>query len=275
MDEVDKAIAVYKPDSWKGYTIGDPLNPSKFPWRLDDEALMYPFYDKAVKAGITTICIHKGLLPPDYEKSYAGVWKYATAEDIGKAAKDWPQMNFVMYHACLRPAFEQPDQAWAEFEKTGRMAWVSDLADIPQKYGVTNVYAEIGTAFANSAVAHPKFCAAFMGTLVKGMGADHVLWGTDTLWYGSPQWQIEAMRRLEIPEDLQKKYGFAALGDANSMTKQQIFSGNALKMYNIKLKAAANTPMPAYSEDRLAALKKQYAQVAEPSNLRYGYVRTK
>ncbi len=87
MDEVDKAIAVYKPDSWKSYTIGDPLAPSKFPWRLDDEQLMYPFYEKAVKAGITTLCIHKGLLPPDYEKSFAGVWEYATAWDIGKAAQ--------------------------------------------------------------------------------------------------------------------------------------------------------------------------------------------
>ena len=274
MDEVDKAIAVYKPDSWKGYTIGDPLNPSKFPWRLDDEALMYPFYEKAVKAGISTICIHKGLLPPDYEKAFAGVWEYATAWDIGKAAKDWPQMNFVIYHACLRPAFELPDQAWSEFEQTGRIRWASDLAEIPQKFGVTNVYAELGTAFANSAVSHPKFCAAFIGTLVKGLGADHVLWGTDTLWYGSPQWQIEAMRRLEIPEDMQKKYGFAALGDANSATKQRIFSGNAMRMYNIAVKKAENIRMPAFSEDRFAALKKEYTRAAaEPSNLRYGYVR--
>ena len=274
MDEVDKAIAVYKPDSWKGYTIGDPLSPSKFPWRLDDEALMYPFYETAVKAGITTICIHKGLLPPDYEKAYAGVWEYATAWDIGKAAKDWPQMNFVMYHACLRPAFELPGQAWSEFEQTGRIRWASDLADIPQKFGVTNVYAELGTAFANSAVAHPKFCAALLGTLVKGMGADHVLWGTDTLWYGSPQWQIEAMRRLEVPEDMQKKYGFAALGDANSATKQKIFSGNAMRMYNIAVKKAENTRMPAFSEDRFAALKQEYTRAAAgPSNLRYGYVR--
>jgi uncharacterized protein len=274
MDEVDKAIAVYKPESWKGYTIGDPLSPSKFPWRLDDEKVLYPFYDKAVKSGITTICIHKGLLPPDYEKAFAGVWEYATAWDIGKAAKDWPQMNFVMYHACLRPAFELPDQAWAEFEQTGRIRWASDLAEIPQKYGVTNVYAELGTAFANSAVSHPKFCAALIGTLVKGLGADHVLWGTDTLWYGSPQWQIEAMRRLEIPEDMQKKYGFAPLGDANSATKQQIFAGNAARMYNIALKKAENTRMPAFSEDRFAALKKEYALAArEPSNLRYGYVR--
>jgi hypothetical protein len=183
-------------------------------------------------------------------------------------------MKFVMYHACLRPAFELPDQAWTEFEQTGRIRWVSDLADIPQKFGVSNVYAELGTAFANSAVAHPKFCAAMIGTLVKGMGADHVLWGTDSVWYGSPQWQIEAMRRLEIPEDMRKKYGFAALGDANSMTKQMIFANNALGMYGIKLKAASNTRMPAYSEDRFAALKQEHALASlERSNLRYGYVR--
>ena len=274
MDEVDKAIEVYKPDSWKSYTIGDPLAPSKFPWRLDDEQVMYPFYEKAVKAGINTLCIHKGLLPPDYEKSFAGVWEYATAWDIGKAAKDWPQMNFVIYHSALRAFLELPNQAWAEFEQTGRIQWATDLAEIPQKFGVTNVYAELGTSFANSAVAHPKFCAALVGTLIKGMGVDHVMWGTDSVWYGSPQWQIEALRRLEIPEDMQKKYGFAPLGDANSGTKQLIFSGNATRFYKIKMKAADNTGMPTFSEDRLAALKNQYTQAAkQPSNLRYGYVR--
>jgi len=274
MDEVDKAIAVYKPDSWKSYTIGDPLAPSKFPWRLDDEQVMYPFYEKAVKAGITTICIHKGLLPPDYEKSFAGVWEYATAWDIGKAAKDWPQMNFIVYHSALRPFLELPDQAWNEFESSGRIRWATDLAEIPQKFGVTNVYAELGTSFANSAVAHPKFSAALVGTLIKGLGVDHVLWGTDSVWYGSPQWQIEAMRRLEIPDDMQKKYGFAALGGPNSGTKQLIFGANAARLYGINLKATDNAPMPVYSADRLAALKNEYTLAAkEPSNLRYGYVR--
>ena len=107
-------------------------------------------------------------------------------------------------------------QAWAEFEASGRIKWTSDLADIPAKYGVSNVYGEVGTSFANSAVAHPKFAAAMVGTLIKGMGVDHVVWGTDSVWYGSPQWQIEAMRRLEIPEDMQKKYGFAPLGGASA-----------------------------------------------------------
>jgi predicted TIM-barrel fold metal-dependent hydrolase len=274
MEEVDKAIAVYKPDSWKSYTIGDPLAPSKFPWRLDDEKLMYPFYEKAVKAGITTICIHKGLLPPDYEKSFANVWEYATVADLGKAAKDWPQMNFVVYHSALRPFLELPDQAWAEFEASGRIKWASDLAEIPAKYGVNNVYGELGTSFANSAVTNPKFAAALVGTLVKGLGADHVVWGTDTLWYGSPQWQIEAMRRLEIPEDMQKKYGFAPLGGANSATKQMILGANSVRLYKVNLKSAANTPMPAYSRDRLAGLKREYELAAkEPTNLRYGYVR--
>lgn len=275
MDEVDKAIAVYKPDSWKGYTIGDPSAPSKFPWRLDDEQLMYPFYEKALKAGINTICIHKGPMPPDYEKSFAGVWEYNTAWDIGKAAKDWPKMNFVIYHSALRPVLELPDQAWAEFEATGRIKWATDLSEIPERFGVTNVYGELGSSFASSAVTHPRFSAAFIGTLVKGLGADHVVWGTDSLWYGSPQWQIEAMRRLEIPDDMRKRYGFPALGGPNSATKQMIFALNSVRLYGLKLRTAANAPMPEYSEDRLAQLKAQYDMAAkEPTNLRYGYVRT-
>jgi len=274
IEEVDKAIEVYKPESWKAYTIGDPLGPSKFPWRLDDEQLMYPFYEKAVKAGINILCIHKGLLPPDYEKKFAGVWEYATAWDIGKVAKDWPQMTFVIYHSALRAFLELPDQAWGEFEATGRIKWATDLAEIPQKFGVSNVYAEVGTSFANSAVAHPKYSAALMGTLVKGFGADHVLWGTDSVWYGSPQWQIEALRRLEIPEDMQKKYGFTALGGPNSTVKQMIFGTNAARLYGLRLRAADNAPLPAYSADRLASLKAEYDRGArEPSNLRYGYVR--
>ena len=84
-----------------------------------------------MKAGITTICIHKGLLPADYETSFAGVWQYATVWDVGKAAKDWPQITFVIYHSALRPFLELPDQASREFEQTGRIDWVTDLAEIP------------------------------------------------------------------------------------------------------------------------------------------------
>src|ERR1700758_2029400 len=149
MDEGDRCIATVKPDSWKGYTIGDPLFPSKLGsyWRLDDQKLMYPFYEKIVKAGITTVCIHKGLLPADYEKSWPNVWEYNTVWDVGKAAKDWPQINFVIYHAALRAFLETPDSELAVFERSSYIRWVSDLAAIPEKAGVRNVYADIGTSF--------------------------------------------------------------------------------------------------------------------------------
>src|SRR5439155_588698 len=83
---------------------------------------------KAVKAGIRTLCIHKGLMPADYEQSWAGVWKYNTPWDIAKAAKDWPQLNFVIYHGGLRAFQELPDQALAEFDRSGEIKWASDLA---------------------------------------------------------------------------------------------------------------------------------------------------
>lgn len=271
MDEVDRAIAQIKPDSWKGYTIGDPLFPSKLRsyWRLDDEKEVYPFYEKIVKAGIPTICIHKGLLPADYEKSWPGVWQYNTPWDIGKAAKDWPQVSFVIYHSGLRPFLEDPAAMLAEFEQTGRIKWATDLAEIPAKYGVSNVYGELGTSFANSAVANPRFAAALVGTLVRGLGADRVVWGSDSVWYGSPQWQIEAMRRLEIPEDMQRKYGFAPLGPADGIVKSAIFAGNTARLYGVDVKAALGP----ITHDTIAAIKAEYvAMGGMRSNTRYGYV---
>src|SRR5260370_15148097 len=71
------------------------------------------------------------------------------------------------------------------------------------------------------------------------------------------------MRRLEIPEDMRKKYGFAALGGPNSATKQLIFGGNSARLYSLNLKAAENKPMPAYSEDRLAKVKAEYERSEE------------
>jgi len=270
MEEVDRAIAEVRPDAWKGYTIGDPLSAAtKHPWRLDDEKLVYPMYEKIVKAGINTICIHKGLMPADYEKSWPGVWEHQTPRDIVKAAKDWPQINFVIYHGCLRPFLEPPEQVMAHFEATGEIEWSSELARLPGEHGVSNVYAELGTSFAFSATSNPRFAAALLGTFIKGMGADHVVWGTDSLWYGSPQWQIEALRRLEIPEDMQKKHGFAPLGAADGMVKNAIFGYNSASLYNLNLRADYG-PM---DTDKFAAIKREHERVGGlRDNATYGYV---
>jgi predicted TIM-barrel fold metal-dependent hydrolase len=271
LDEVDRCIETIKPESWKGYTIGDPIFQTKrhSNWRLDDEKLVYPWYEKAVKSGITTVCIHKGLMPADYKTAWPDLWQYATAWDVGKAAKDWPQLKFVIYHSAMRPLAELPDAELDQFEKTGRIDWATDLAEIPAKYGVTNVHAELGSCFATCCVTHPRLAAALLGTLIRDMGADHVLWGTDSVWYGSPQWQIEALRRLEIPEDMQKKHRFAPLGPADGVVKNAIFAGNAVRLYDLDINTARN----ALDADQIAAVRREYAALgAERSNLRYGYV---
>ena len=97
MDEVDKCIATLKPDSWKGYTVGDNTNKhlARHPWRMDDEKLVYPFYEKIVKAGYDIVCVHKGLYPPSVEQRFPHLTPYATVDDVGKAAKDWPNIRFV------------------------------------------------------------------------------------------------------------------------------------------------------------------------------------
>jgi len=87
------------------------------------------------------------------------------------------------------------------------------------------------------------------------------------VWTGAPQWQIEGLRRLEIPEDMQKKYGFKPLGPAEGPVKTAIFSGNTARLYGLEKHAEI------VGHDRLAALKADYiANGPGRSNLRYGYV---
>ena len=272
LDDVDRWNETLKPDSWKGYTVGDNTNKdlARHPWRMDDEKLVYPFYEKMLKAGQDIVCVHKGLYPPSTAQRWPHLTQYATVDDVGKAAKDWPQIRFVIYHSAFRwtgGAGANAKDGYAQFEQTGRVEWTSDLADIPAKYGISNVYADLGQIFAQTTVTEPRLCAALMGMLIKGMGVDHVVWGTDAVWTGAPQWQIEALRRLEIPEDMQKKFGFTPLGPADGPVKRAIFGENSAKMYKYEIKKAA------WRDDRFAAIKSDYERAGrEPSNLRYGFV---
>ena len=271
LDKLEAGLAL-KPESAKGYTIGDNTHKqlSKFPWRMDDEKVAYKGYELMVKAGIKNVCIHKGLFAPSVEKQFPHLRGFADVADVGKAAKDWPQLNFIIYHSAYRHVGGDPAVALAEFERTGRISWTSDLADIPAEFGVSNVYGDVGQLFATTLVAQPRVCAALMGTLIKGLGADHVNWGSDAVWTGSPQWQIEGLRRLEIPEDMQKKHGFAPLGAADGPVKTAIFGNNNAKLYNIQPKRA----MLELKKDRITAWKEEYEKEGPtPTHMRYGYVK--
>jgi hypothetical protein len=110
LEKVDKDYETLKPDSFKGYTVGDNTNKhlAKHPWHLDDEKLLYPFYERLVKWSKTTpslanVCVHKGLFPPATAKQFPDLLKYANVNDVAKAAKDFPQLNFVT-RASVTPA---------------------------------------------------------------------------------------------------------------------------------------------------------------------------
>lgn len=273
LDEMDRLATELHIDSWKGYAVGDPLSESKYPWRMDDEKLAYPCYEKARKYGIKNICVHKGLLPAiNYQG--VGTWRFAMVDDVAKAAKDWPDLNFIIYHAAFRPLLDA-STAVEEYRKTGRIPWVTELGETVREHGLTNVYAELGTTFASVCVTFPELAAAIMGTCVQGLGADRVVWGTDSIWWGSPQWQIEALRRLEIPEEMQKRHGFSPLGAADGEVKNQIFGLNLARLFNVDVAHQGYGRMQASDLDGIDLLKAEYERThPAPTQVRHGWVRT-
>ena len=75
-----------------------------------------------------------------------------------------------------------------------------------------------------------------------------MLWGTDSLWYGSPQDQIQAFRAFEIAPELQERYGYPAL---TPDLKRKILGANAATLYGI----TAPDAKCEFSRDELAKLR--------------------
>jgi len=269
LDEIDRVHSTIHPDGWKGYSVGEPFSPSEKRWRLDDEALMYPAYERLVRAGVRNLCVHKGLLPANADEVMPGAEPYAKVDDLARAARDWPELNFVIYHAAYRTIPQPTAAELARFEATGRIDWVSDLAEIPARAGVSNVYADIGASFAFTVLTHPRLAAAMVGMLVKGLGEDRVLWGTDSVWYGSPQWQIEAFRRLRMPEDLVDRFGYPDLGDADGPLKRGILGENAARLYGLDPVDYRTDGIETAHLDGIVAEYRRRG--GGPSNLAYGY----
>ena len=88
---------------------------------------------------------------------------------------------------------------------------------------------DLGSTFALQ-VNTPVALAHNMGKLLRYIGADHMCWGTDTPIWGAPQWQIEAFRKLTIPDELIAGYGYPEFTDQD---KDLIFGGNMARLYGI------------------------------------------
>ncbi len=261
LEEMHRQAEELKPEAWKGYP-GQPLADGSVGWWMDDEKVAYPFYEYSRKIGIKNICVHKGLPLPGWEIDHS------SPRDVEKAAKDFPDLNFLIYHAGFKGVRDAMPAVQDDFKTVTNIPWISDLCTMRKRNPkLRNVYMDLGTTFGMTVITQPKLCAFMLGQMIDAFGEDHVLWGTDSIWWGSPQWQIEAFRRLQMPEDLIKRFGFKPLTDR---VKEKIFGLNSAKVYKIDVKAKMNS-IPA---DYMTKLKEKYrAAGTHPSNTQYGWIR--
>jgi hypothetical protein len=177
------------------------------------------FLDHLVKIGTPILFVHKGL---------SNQARYGSPADVGPAARAHPDVSFVVYHS----GFEVSRREGAYAEETANVG-VNRLIKSVTDAGIgpgQNVYAELGSTWWHL-LRRPDEAAHVVGKLMVAFGEDNILWGTDSIFYGSPQGQIEAFRALQIPDDLQTRFGYPPLTRG---AKAKILGWNAANLYGIE-----------------------------------------
>ncbi len=198
--------------AWKSYTqFGD--------WRFTDP-IGIAFVEQALALDVNIICTHKGLSLFGLDPSFAN------AADIGPACKMFPDMRFVVYHSGYE--LDNTEGPYNPAATTGVDTLITTV--LANGLGPTsNLYAEIGSTWRN-VMTSPTEAQHVIGKLLKHLGEDRLLWGTDSIWYGSPQDQIDAFRTFQISEEFQETYGYPPLTDA---IKAKVFGLTAANLYGI------------------------------------------
>jgi predicted TIM-barrel fold metal-dependent hydrolase len=222
LDQMERHVKEFKAKALKCYTYAGN-------WRLDDEAVAYPMLAEAHRLGIRLINTHKGL-PAIFAPGSA---ESVRTTDYPKALADWPDLSFVAYHSGYYQTTNQPGNRHPE-GKHGIQEFLEVIATLPAS-SRSRMYAEIGSTFAIVLQQGPDQAAHFIGALLKALGPDNILWGTDSVWWGSPQWLIDGFKCLTIPDAMQAQFGYPALTEE---TKRKIFGINAARLYGVKVKKA-------------------------------------
>jgi len=220
IDEMNRAVSENTISGWKTFTHF----PYGIHWWMDDHDPDLPqvgnrFIQEVAISGAPVLFVHKGL---------SDQARYGSPEDIGTAAKAHPEVKFVVYHS----GFEVSQREGPFSDETAHLG-VNRLIDSVRRAGIgpgENVYAEIGSTWWHL-LRRPDEAAHVLGKLLVAFGEDNVLWGTDSIFYGSPQGQIDAMRAFQIPADLRERYGYPEL---TSGIKAKILGWNAAALYGIE-----------------------------------------
>ena len=109
----------------------------------------------------------------------------------------------------------------------------------------------------------PDSAAHALGKMFKYVGEDNVLWGSDCIWYGSPQDQIQAFRTFQISEVLREKHGYPEI---TPLLRAKVFGLNALKPYEIDM----DEVLLRAGNDPLSKAKVAYMDNPQPHYKTYG-----
>jgi predicted TIM-barrel fold metal-dependent hydrolase len=250
LEAMERAAKEYKIAAWKVYTLWGPSGQGF--WH-DDEKYGIPMIEKARSLGIKIICTHKGFRQVGVQSGHD------RARDVGVVAKRFPDVKFIVYHSGYDSDItEGPHDPKAE---RGSSGLINGLEAVGLKPG-SNVYAEIGSSWF-AVMRRPQQAGHFLGKLLKHVGPDNVLWGTDSIWYGSPQPQIQALRAFQIPAELREKHGYPEL---TAEIKAKIFGLNSAKVYGVDPKVVR----PALQKDEVEKLKTSYLPRRDPWFTVYG-----
>jgi hypothetical protein len=241
---------------WKTYCAWGSV-PNASGWFLDSDTGMRFLqqvksisdrYDKIPPV----VATHKGFALPGFDQ------RAATPRDIGPAARANPDVRFLVYHSGYDIGDDQGPYAGDENVDSNSNkvdALIKSLRENRwdarrfrkkgKRFGnVPNVYAELGSVWRN-VMNNPDEAAHLLGKLITHVGPKRIAWGTDSLWYGSPQPEIVGLRRFEFTDEGKELYGlpYGLEGDVNDPTRKAprpertirngILGRNAARAYEI------------------------------------------
>lgn len=210
--------------------------------------------ERARRLGVRNICVHKGL--PFGPQSY----QHSQCPDIGIVAKQFPDMNFLVYHSGFVATVAE--LAFADGAgRDGIDTLIQSLVDNAIAPN-SNVYAELGSTW-RFLMRDPDSAAHALGKLFRYVGEDNVLWGTDSIWYGSPQDQIQAFRTFQISAQYRERFGYPEI---TPTLRRKVFGLNAAVPYRIDQEEIRQLT----AVDRVARDKANYLNDPQPSFLTYG-----
>ena len=250
LEHMDELAETWRVAGWKTYTQWGPDRPGFF---MHDEETGIRLIENARRLGIRTICIHKGI--PFGRRSY----EHSLCDDIGIVAKRYPDVNFLIYHSGFIPG--EPEGPYDAERGEGVDSLIRSVVEngVPPN---SNVFAELGSTW-RFVMRNPDWAAHTLGKLLKYIGEDNVLWGTDSIWYGSPQDQIQAFRVFQIAEELREAHGYREITPA---LRAKVFGLNAARPYGIDV----HEVLERAGADAVSRQKAAYGDNPDPHFLTFG-----